>query len=179
MLAHDGAIAYSKLSYSADTTDPDANNLYSAFMDAMTKVGQDHILISSLVSPCCHIQEYEDIIYPDLSVYYHYLERIRSLSPHLMSEAEEKIVIGKDLNGISAWSQLQGAWLSTRTFKMSVDGEEKELSLGEILSFINDPNRDNRRASYIAIETELEKNQTIWVSMLYVPSAVTICKCAK
>ncbi len=161
MLAHDGAIAYSKLSYSADTTDPDANNLYSAFMDAMTKVGQDLAFLDielgeSLLS---HPRSIHD---PDLSVYYHYLERIRSLSPHLMSEAEEKIVIGKDLNGISAWSQLQGAWLSTRTFKMSVDGEEKELSLGEILSFINDPNRDNRRASYIAIETELEKNQTIW-----------------
>ena len=124
MLAHDGAIAYSKLSYSADTTDPDANNLYSAFMDAMTKVGQDLAFLDielggSLLS---HPRSIHD---PDLSVYYHYLERIRSLSPHLMSEAEEKIVIGKDLNGISAWSQLQGAWLSTRTFKMSVDGEEK------------------------------------------------------
>ena len=77
----------------------------------------------------------------------------------------ERLVIAKDQNGVDAWSQLQQDWLSTRTFKMEVDGTVRDLAYGEIISYYSDPDRKKRRdANTIVYGTG--KDEILWASAL-------------
>ena len=98
---------------------------------------------------------------PVLKEYHHYLEKVLARVPHLLSESEEKLVMAKDQNGVDAWSQLQQDWLSTRTFKLGIDGEIKELAYGEIISYYSDPDREKRRGANSVVYSELGKDDIL------------------
>ena len=74
--------------------------------------------------------------------------------------------MSKDQNGIDAWSQLQGDWLSTRTFRITIDGEEKELPYGQIIGLYEDPRRDVRKEANRVVYDTLGKDEILWSSAL-------------
>jgi oligoendopeptidase F len=86
--------------------------------------------------------------------------------PHVMTEELEKLTISKDKNGISAWSQLQGDWLSTRTFKIIVDGVEKTMPYGEIISLYQSPDRELRREANRVVYDGLGRDDVVWASAI-------------
>ena len=103
---------------------------------------------------------------PALADYRHYLERNLRVAPYLLSEAEERIIMAKDQTGITAWSKLQSKWLSTRQFRPVVRGEEKVLSMGEMVPLIYDPDRATRKAAYGAMGATLGVDQLLWADAL-------------
>ncbi len=162
---HEGPVMFAQLLYSADSTDPVAKRLNDAVRKAGTRAGQEmafsDIEFGNLLKE--HPELVED---PVLSEYRHYLEKVLARVPHLLSESEEKLVMAKDQNGVDAWSQLQQDWLSTRMFKMTVDGEEKELAYGEIISYYSDPDREKRRSANSIVYSELGKDDILWSSAI-------------
>ncbi|MHA2101922.1 MAG: M3 family metallopeptidase [Candidatus Hodarchaeales archaeon] len=64
----------------------------------------------------------------DLASYRHYLEKISRNHKHKLTEAEEKLIIEKDQNGVNEWEKLQNIWLSTRKFSLKTNGEEQKFS---------------------------------------------------
>ncbi|MFA5313606.1 MAG: M3 family oligoendopeptidase [Methanomassiliicoccales archaeon] len=164
-LRFEGVMKYCHLLYSADTSSPVANRLYAAESKAGTESGQNLAFLDIELGKRL-LAEPELLKAPELKEYRHYLERAARAAPYLLSENEEKLIISKDQNGAVAWSKLQKSWLSTRTFKMTVGGMEKELSLGEILAFVNDKDRKVRREALDAISSVLASNDAIWVEAL-------------
>jgi oligoendopeptidase F len=162
-LKHEGVTMYCRLLYSADSTSDVAKQLNSAVRVARVKAGQAlaffDIELGELLAGNPGLVDD-----PTLAEYRHYLERVLRRVPHMLSEAEERLVIAKDRNGISAWQQLQGDWLSTRTYDIEVDGEVKTLPYGEIIGFYQSPDRDLRRRANQIVYEGLGEDEILWAS---------------
>lgn len=162
---HEGPVMFAQLLYSADSTNPVAKRLNDAVRKAGTKAGQE-MAFSEIEFGELLKKGPELVNDPALREYHHYLEKVLARVPHLLSESEEKLVMAKDQNGVDAWSQLQQDWLSTRMFKMRIDGEIRDLAYGEIISYYSDPDREKRRAANSVVYSELGKDDILWSSAI-------------
>lgn len=164
-LKFDGVRLYCGLMYSADSTDEVAKQLSDAFRVSMAKVGQ--ALAFTLVELGRLLAKNPSLVSdPVLAEYQHYLEKILRRVPYMLSEAEERLTILKDKNGISSWQKLQSDWLSTRTFTIEVDGKSKTLPYGEVIGFYQNADRDLRRRAYQVVHETLGKDDIIWTSAI-------------
>ena len=80
--------------------------------------------------------------------YYYFLEEMRHFKPYTLSEPEEKIINIKDVTGASALVTLYDAFTNRYTFNLEVDGEEKELTRGELMALVRLPDADLRASAY-------------------------------
>ena len=164
-LKYEGAMEYCSLRYSADSIDPVSKRLNEAVRKASNKVGQAlafmEIELGSLLKAKPGI-----VNDANLEEYRHFLERIMRRIPHVMTEDLEKLTITKDQNGVSAWSQLQGDWLSTRMFKIKVDGVEKTMPYGEIISHYQSRDRALRREANRVVYDGLGHDAIVWASAI-------------
>jgi oligoendopeptidase F len=164
-LRYEGAATYCRLIYSADSTDETAKQLNDAVRTAASRAGQalaftDVELGRLLEANPGLVDE------PALGEYRHKLERRLRGVPHLLTEAEERLIIAKDKNGINSWSQLQGDWLSTRVFTLEVDGVEKTMPYGEATALYQSADRDTRMRANSVVYGELGKDELLWSSAL-------------
>jgi oligoendopeptidase F len=76
----------------------------------------------------------------------YWLEEMRHFKPYTLSEPEEKVINLKDVTGSNAMNTLYDTITNRYTFKLTVNGEEKTLTRGELSVFIReaDPNCANR-----------------------------------
>lgn len=164
-LKYEGVTRYCRLMYSANSTDDVAKKLNDAARTALMKVGQATAFIDiemgKLLADTPSLVED-----PMLAEYKHYLERILSRVPHMLSETEERLIIVKDRNGIDAWQMLQGDWLSTRTFDIEIEGETKTLPYGEIIALYQSPDRDLRRRANQVVYEGLGNDEIVWASAI-------------
>lgn len=80
--------------------------------------------------------------------YRYWLESLRLERPHTLSESEEKIINLKNVNGVQALNTLYDAITNRYTFTLTVDGEQKEMTRGELSVYVRDPDPDVREAAY-------------------------------
>ena len=80
--------------------------------------------------------------------YRYWLEEMRHFKPYTLSEAEEKIINIKDVTGNRAFCILYDAYTNRYTFKIEVDGEEKEMTREELMSYVRKPNAELRARAY-------------------------------
>jgi len=78
----------------------------------------------------------------------YWLEAMRYFKPHTLSEAEEKIVNIKNVTGVNALQMLYSSITNRYTFKVSVNGEEKELTRGELMVYVRQADPDLRAKAY-------------------------------
>ena len=78
----------------------------------------------------------------------YWLERQRQLTPHTLSEPEERIINLKNATGSAALKTLYGAIANRQVFRVRVDGEEKELNRGEAINLMRHPDPDVRAATH-------------------------------
>ena len=58
----------------------------------------------------------------------YYLESLRRFKPHTLSEAEEKIINLKDINGIQGLKTVYDMITSAFLFDVEIDGQVKRLN---------------------------------------------------
>jgi len=80
--------------------------------------------------------------------YSYWLEEMRNFKPHTLSEPEEKIINIKDVTGFNAVNTIYDTITNRYVFKLSVDGEEKELTRGELMVYVQQHDPDLRAAAY-------------------------------
>lgn len=80
--------------------------------------------------------------------YRYWLEEMRNFKPYTLSEAEEKIINIKDVTGVNAMEMLYDSITNRYVFKVTVDGEEKEMTRGELMSLAYSPRPELRAAAY-------------------------------
>jgi len=80
--------------------------------------------------------------------YRYYLEAMRLFKPHTLSEAEEKIVNLKNVTGVEALTNFYDTMTNRFTFKLEVEGEVKELTRGELMSYVRQSDPDMRARAY-------------------------------
>jgi len=96
----------------------------------------------------------------------YWLEEMRHFKPHTLSEAEEKIINLKDVNGVRALETLYDTITNKFTFTLEVDGEKKTLTEDALTAYVQHPNPALREAAYkerLRVYTE----QSLVLSQLY------------
>ncbi len=78
----------------------------------------------------------------------YYLESLRRFKPHTLTEAEEKVINLKDVNGVEALVTVYDMITSDFTFKVEIDGEVKELTRDALMVYARDPRPEVRAAAY-------------------------------
>lgn len=175
-LEFDGVLNYCGLRYSADSTDEVAKQLHDYMRNAWVKAG--HALAFAEVELGGLLLKKPDLpTHAELRNYRHYLERARTRAPYLLSEKEEQLIIAKDRNGIGAWSQLHGDWLGTRSFRMRIEGAEKDVPYGEAVGHFTSPDRKTRRTAYSAVLEGLAKDEVVFASALRAVCADHLAMC--
>ncbi|MCX6643036.1 MAG: M3 family metallopeptidase, partial [Candidatus Bathyarchaeota archaeon] len=179
-LEYEGASNYAGLRYTADSTDPISRRLNDTAINASTRTGQSLAFIELELGNLLKVNP--KLIYETkLTEFRHYLERLQRRTPYVLTEAEERLVIGKDKNGVTAWSQIQAEWLSTRVFKIIVDGEEKSTPYGEIVSLYQHPNRELRREANKVVYSDLGRDEILWSAAIrsICSDHITMCEWRK
>jgi oligoendopeptidase F len=80
--------------------------------------------------------------------YRYYLEEIRHFKPYTLSEPEEKAINLKDVTGSNALVTLYDAMTNRYVFKLTVDGEEKELTRAQLQPYVQGSDPDLRARAY-------------------------------
>ena len=76
---------------------------------------------------------------------------MRNFKPYTLSEPEEKVINIKDVTGSRALNMLYDAYTNRYMFKLEVDGKEKEMTRGELMSYVRRPDADLRARAYQAL----------------------------
>ena len=131
---------FASLKFAADTQDQTAQTFLSQVQQTMAGI-ENRTLFFSLWWKDLEQAPAERLMAAS-GDYRYWLEEMRHFKPHTLSEAEEKIINIKDTTGASALHNLYDAVTNRYVFKMTVDGEEKELTRGEMMVYARhyDPN---------------------------------------
>jgi oligoendopeptidase F len=78
----------------------------------------------------------------------YWLEFVRLIKDHTLSEPEEKVINLKNVNGAAAMTTLYDSITNRYTFRLEVDGEVRELTRGELMVHVRMPDPDIRKAAY-------------------------------
>src|SRR3990172_10762917 len=78
----------------------------------------------------------------------YWLEALRAFKPHTLTEPEEKIINIKNVTGVAAINQLYSSITNRYTFKVNVNGEEKELTRGELMVYVRHADPHLRAPAY-------------------------------
>jgi oligoendopeptidase F len=84
----------------------------------------------------------------DTGDYRYWLEEIRHSKPYTLSEAEEKIINIKDITGSRALTMLYDSFTNRYMFKLTLDGKEKEVTRGELMTHVRSSDANLRKAAY-------------------------------
>ncbi|MFN8435616.1 MAG: M3 family oligoendopeptidase [Anaerolineales bacterium] len=140
--------SFAGLSFTADTQDQKAQALQARVQQFLAE-NQNRTLFFSL-----WWKELDDANAQRLmdasGDYRYYLESIRNFKPHTLSEAEEKIINLKNVNGVNALGNLYDSITNRYVFKMKVGGKEKEMTAAELFSYRYSTDPAVRAASYQA-----------------------------
>lgn len=179
-LQFEGPLMYAHLMYAADMNQETAKRLYDKFRNSYALI-QAELAFVEIELGALLTKRPELVSDPILSEYKHSLEKIKRRIPHMLSEAEEQVIIAKDKNGIRAWSILQGDWLATRTYNIEIDGEMKTLPYGEIIGLYEHPDRDLRKRAHQVVYNGLGQDDIVWSSAMRAVFSdhLTMCKLRK
>jgi oligoendopeptidase F len=139
-------VGFSHLNFTEDTQDQNAQ-VFLGKMQQITAELQNRILFFNLWwkgledGPALKLME-------ATGDYSYWLEALRLQKPYTLSEPEEKIINIKDVNGPQAIVNLYTSMTNRYTFKLEVDGEELELTRGELGLYVRDSDPDLREAAY-------------------------------
>ncbi|MCL4835585.1 MAG: M3 family oligoendopeptidase [Caldilineaceae bacterium] len=140
---------YGSLWFSADTQSADALTFRNQMQQVFTDV-QNRTLFFSLWWKSLDDGQAERLLpspveQPD---YRHYLEEMRLFKPYTLDEKSEQLINVKDANGIDALLTVYSMLTNRLEFDMTVDGETKKVTRGELMAQVYSPNPDQRAAAY-------------------------------
>jgi oligoendopeptidase F len=78
----------------------------------------------------------------------YFLESLRRFRPFTLSEAEERVINVKDVNGMNSVLKIYDLITSGLTFHLTVAGEEKEMTRGQLTSYVSNPSPELRAGAY-------------------------------
>lgn len=137
---------YSWLRFSADTQDQEAQN-FLARMQQLLAESRNRTLFFELWWKSLD-EETAVLLLNAAPDYRYWLETLRRQKPYTLTEPEERIINLKNVNGRSALNRLYDSITNRYTYQLTIDGEEKSLTRGELTTYYYSPDQDLRAAAY-------------------------------
>jgi oligoendopeptidase F len=137
---------FASLSFAADTQDQDLQTLMGRVQQFFAEM-QNRILFFEL-----WWKQLDDAAAARLMEgtgdYHYWLEEMRHFKKHTLSEPEEKIINIKDVTGASAINRLYDSITNRYTFKLTIDGQEQEMTRGELMVYVRQSDPELREQAY-------------------------------
>ncbi len=139
-------MAYADLLLTGDTQDQRGLNLRDRVVQTLTDAGNRCLFFDLWFKDLPDeaaarlMAESGDLCY--------YLATIRRFKPYMLSEAEEKIISSKDVNGIDALVAIYLMITSAFKFTLEVDGETQTMTRDELMVYFDSPDADLRARAY-------------------------------
>jgi len=137
---------YAELKFSADTQDQNAQALVAQVTQFQAEAS-NKTLFFNLWWKSLEDQDAQRLLAAS-GDYRYWLETIRNFKDFTLSEPEEKIVNIKDVTGANALNMLYDSITNRYVFKLTVDGEEVEMTRGEVSALVRDADPDLRARAY-------------------------------
>lgn len=137
---------YASLTFSADTQDQRAQSFMARMQQLIAEMDNRTMFFKLWwkdleEEPAARLLE-------AAGPYRYWLEQLRLQRPYTLSEAEERVINLKDVNGAHALNTLYDSITNRYEFHLTVDGEEKEMTFGELTVYYRHPDPDLRAAAY-------------------------------
>jgi oligoendopeptidase F len=157
---------YASLLFAGDTQNTQAQRLVQHTREVATEIGNllvffslelidlDDERIAALLAP------------PAMARYQHYVESLRRFKPHTLSEREEQLLNQKHLTSSSAFEQLYEELTGSLRFKLTIDGEEKELTDSEIMALLRHPDHAVRERAFTTF-LETHANHSLVLTSIF------------
>ncbi len=138
--------AYAELHFCENTQDPAAQTLLANTEQHMAEIENRLLFFSTWwkAFPAAPARR----LLAGSGPYRYYLEQIRRMAPHTLSEPEEKVINLKNATGSRALNTLYQAITNRFLFDLDVGGEKKKLSRAEITVYTRSPDPSMREAAY-------------------------------
>jgi oligoendopeptidase F len=138
--------AYAELHFCENTQDPAAQTLLANTEQRMAEIENRLLFFSTWWKdlPAAPARR----LLAGSGPYRYYLEQIRRMAPHTLSEPEEKVINLKNATGSRALNTLYQAITNRFLFDLEVDGVKKQFSRAELTVFTRSPDPRLREASY-------------------------------
>jgi oligoendopeptidase F len=130
---------YASLLFAADTDDDVARRLSERTREAWIGVVNELTAFELEIKNLPEARFAALVVEPVLADARHWMETLRRLRPHALSEAEERVINQKDLAGREALVRLFDELSASLRFRLPVDGVERELSGEEMLALLYQP----------------------------------------
>jgi oligoendopeptidase F len=150
----EGAGAFAYLNFATDTSDPARGALLQKVEERSTAIGTELIFFELEWAAVPDDAADQLLADPALERWHHFLAAARRFRPHLLSEAEEKVVAEKSVTGRSAWVRL----FTQVTDATRVDLDGQQVNLEAALSRLHLSERQARQTAGHAISEALEHN---------------------
>jgi oligoendopeptidase F len=138
--------SYAELLFSSDTQNQEALGLIAKTDQMLSEIRNRTLFFNLWWKDLA--DELATPLMKNAGDYCYWLEEMRHFKPHTLSEAEEKIINTKNVTGVNALNTLYDSYTNRYVFKMEVDGEVKDLTRGELMSFVRSDNPDLRARAY-------------------------------
>lgn len=139
---------YASLLFASDTQNTTAQRLVQRAREASTEIANLLVFFSLELIGLDDSQAAALLAASELMEYRHYLEALRRFKPHTLNEREEQLLNQKHLTGSSAFEQLYEELTGSLRFTLTIDGEAKEMTDGEILALLRHPDRELRERAF-------------------------------
>ncbi len=152
-------VYYGELKFAEDTQDQKAQTFVASARERMAEL-DNRTMFFKLWWKALEDEPAERLL--EASGDYHYwLEALRLEKPYTLSEAEEKVVNIKNVNGPLALVTLYDTITNRYVFKLEIDGEVREMTRGELSVFVRSPDPALRAAAYQELYRVFEQDLPI------------------
>jgi len=147
------AASYAQLDFAVDTSDPARGALVQEVTERASALEAELVWFDLEVVAIGDERAAALLDDPALAAHRHHLETLRARKPHVLSEAEERLLATTAPTGRQAWVRLFTE--QTAAIAVSLPGEEDPVPLDAALSRLLDPDRSVRQAAAAAVTEAL------------------------
>jgi oligoendopeptidase F len=101
-----------------------------------------------------------------LSTFAFILDEWRTQAKQKLSEEEESLITALTADGYEAWGNLYNAVVGEMKVKVTMDGEEKELSVGQANNLRSNPDEKVRKEAFDALEEAWAEKEDLFAKIL-------------
>lgn len=141
----DKPYGYASLRFSADTSDPALGSFLQHIRERTSEIVIRLMFFELELMALPEDQVAVLVGDPVLARYRHFIWASRLFRDHRLSEPEERVLEDKANTGRRAFTRLFEETVSNIAFTLTKDGEERTLTLPEVVALLRDPDRETRR----------------------------------
>ena len=153
--------SYASLRFAGDTSDPKIGSFYQQQAEKGSELRVKLMFFSLELMKADQGWADEALKAPEMATYKHFMDTTRALSQYMLSETEEILLEEVSNTGSRAWQRLHDELTANQVFNFAnpVSGETEELTEGEVLEKMRDPNRAVRQAAADSLTAGLSQLQ--------------------